>query len=498
MIQNYFSLEVEDGSFYPIIGCLNITSINQFFNAFIIHDSKLIYFQNNKDEIIDTIKETPKLYEYIYNLIDGEKNLEKCIKEIEKMDVNDLQKLNKLFNLEILQESLQTPSYTSNEVLIKQKGGSISHIVGAIVVIGAFIYKNFGKRVVRRGEFNINKIHISPQPGKCFVLVINSSGLVRSKIIKVTCNPNYFTPYLTEIEMYDILRQTSRAEIAEFTQGGQITADYNFQLGQHIANINLDGIFYQFEISEIADIFALQTYHSQEIARLEPIIFVYIAGNYYRETMDFYSFLRLDPNIYDISYCVEHILRNIDRAYSNVGFIHGDMKIDNILIETSNTNTAQRSLIFDLDFSLAFRNSDYQILNNQMVNNYLLIGENGTNRLYKNFLHFFDIYLFNVSLQSYITSANFRRIVDDIKSLCDVDPNRIPNSFKYFVVIFWLTAHYEIHRNRYNNNMLNFNNIKRNFLNFRTTSYWNRLDDLGQETYREIRDIIKDQYNYAL
>ena len=503
--QNYFSIEVDENSFNPIIGCLTITAFNQFIIAFIINDHELLFFQKNKYKILDTISKTNKLYKFILNLIHSEKNIEKYIKEIEKIGDDNINKINKLFDLEILQKYLQIPSEISDEIYKNQKGGNFGYVIGIMIVIGATIYNFMGKKTTcvppppppPPPNFTIERIPINNR-GKCRILIINIAGIVRSKIIKITCDRRYFQPYFDEITMYNTLRASSGADLAEFTQGELIHANYNS--GQYTANIDLDGVYYQFELSEIADNITLQTYWVHEMSIHAPISLRYIAGNYYTDIIDFMHFMRLSPTpaLVQIINSVQHILTNINIAYNDVGFVHGDMKIDNILIETANGDTeARRSLIFDLDFSIAFRNTDYQELDNQLVNGYLQINPNGTNRIYKNFLHFFDIYLFNITLQSLIRVSAFRRIVEHINRLCNIDPLNIPNSFKYFVVIFWVTSNYEIYTTGYNHDLASFENIFNNFNNFRMSPDWVRLDVIGQETYHDIHAILHNQNTYS-
>jgi hypothetical protein len=494
MSKMYFSLELEEKTLNLIVGCLNLTSFNQFLDVFIVRDLNLSFFKNKKEEILDIIKNEKDLYQFILDLINGEKNIEKYINEIEKIKDEQLTKLNKLFDLEILQKYFKS---TSNEILLKQIGGTLERAIGILVIIGGAIKWFFrGKTIVQRGEFQVDILHNVP---RCRVITVNHAGLVRSKVFKITANPRYFDEYLGEIAMYNKLRTQSRAEVAEYNQGGRITA--NFVSGEYIVNIDLDGVEYQFELLELTHDEALQHYFGHQFRNREPINLVYIAGNYYPETIDFYAFVNLRPkpagHVNQIIDCVSHILSNINTAYEAIGFIHGDMKIDNILIETANNfREAHRSLIFDLDFSLSFDRNEYALLNGQRVNSWLLINDNGSNRLYKNFLHFFDIYILSISLQSYINKNEINTIVNEINLQCNSN-NQISAAFKYFVVIYWLTKHYNISRTGFRYELLTFQEIFTNLSNFGRSRDYHRIDDIANETYMDLIDIFNNQLRYA-
>jgi hypothetical protein len=497
MNNNYFSLEVENHTLSPIIGCLDISSFNQYISAFILYDKELVFYKKNRDEILDTILKTTNLHEYIFNLINGEENIPKYINEIEKIPNELLHNIGKIFDLENFQKYLITdPKEKSNTSENNQEGGNYGIAIGILIVIGTTIYQFMGKRkIVAQRNFTVNEIPLHNH-GKCRVLIIKIGQIVQRKIIKITCNENYFQAYINEITMYNLLRVNTTANVADYTHAEHIFANYFG--GEYTALITLDSATYRFKLSEIAHDVILQQLWSSEMLAHSPIEFVYISGNYYPEMIDFNLFINNGVALNQISFCVQNILTNIETAFQEIGFVHGDMKLDNILIETTYGYTsAVRSFIFDLDFSIAFRTTQFKSINNA-VNRYLHINQNTVrNRLSKDFLHFFDIYLFNVTLQSKLSFANFRTIFNEIGAVCQSTPH-IQNSFKYFYLIYYITADLELYHNGFSLDLCTFQNINQYFIDFATKPAFNSLHVITRDTYNSLVPIFDTQFRNAL
>jgi hypothetical protein len=542
MEQHFFSLELDYNTQNLVKGCLTINSLKQFLNEFIVEDKELLFFHKNQEEIKDIIANEEDLYEYIYNLIDGEENVGKYLQEIEKVDEMQLKKINDIFELDIL-EIYNLPKSQTDSI---QHGGSFEEIMALLIVIGGTVMYLMGRK--RRIS---NSVHLAPShpapyygfaaappgpvvgpsalpapvapvpgpvassgllqranfdasllfdnPGKCRVVIMNRQGVARKHVIKITVNPMYFQEYLDEAQKYNDLRASSPgSQIAEFYDARRITARY--QGGRYLTNITIGSNTFQFnDIRELVHMNSIQRHCHNEFLHNNDIILTYISGNYYPNILSLWDFVpKAHGRIPQLTNAIELTLTNIHNVYTDAGFVHCDMKIDNVLIDTThNFRRAARSLIFDLDFSMIMgRTSNVVLDDTHNVNAYLQIRVNGTNRLCKAFLHFFDIYMCSLSMQSLVNHGEFRQIVNNIATKLSGLPHR-PNSYKYFILIYWLTRHYEINTRGYSHQRLVFATIVQNFTDFRISDDFDHCGPLVQEYYREFRVILNEQISHV-
>jgi hypothetical protein len=515
MTQNYFSIEVDTNLLTPTYGSLNLFSFKQLIDALIITDENLLFFQNNKNELLDIIINYDEMSDFIFYLIGGESRLDQYLEIIERIPKDRVEELNKLFDFYKFQLHSENISVSPPEPMSQiQVAGSYDYvIISMLIVIGASIYNFIGRRniivnqqtIVR--NFSTDEIVMNNE-GKCRLLIINFGHAIQKKILKITVNPINFQPYLDEIVMYDMLRTRTNANVAEYTQGIQDIANYNPDLRSRYpgnvyfhyeAFLDIDGTHYEFNLSEIAEEMIINRLWSNELKRRDPIQLVYIVGNYYEEIVDFYKLLVNNHlTLPVINVCVQNTLTNIERAFMGIGFIHGDMKVDNILIDLTNN----ASLIFDLDFSFAFQQTRRKAIDDDfIVNRYLLVNthnyRNQQNYLTRDFLHFFDIYLFNMSLQTYVSLKTFRSIFNEIGDLCENQAG-IADSFKYFYIIYKLTEHYELYkRKQYEREMFYFENIFRNFNQYAASTAFSRLRPFARRIFDDVAIIINAQAGLA-
>ena len=515
MTGNYFSIELDNHLLTPTYGSLNLFCFKQFIEAFIITDENLLYLQKNKNELLDIIINYHEMSDFIFYLIGGESRLDQYLDVIDGIPKDRVEELNKLFDFYKFQLQNENVSVSFPEPMSQiQVAGSYDFIIiSMLVVIGASIYNFIGRRNIIVNQqttvrnFSTDEIVLDNE-GKCRLLIINFGQAIQKKILKITVNPQNFQPYLDEIVMYDMLRTRTNANVAEYTQGVQDIANYNPDLRSRYpgnvyfhyeAFLDIDGTHYEFNLSEIAEEMIINRLWSNELKRRDPIQLVYIVGNYYDQIVDFYKLLVDNhPTLPVINVCVQNTLTNIERAFIGIGFIHGDMKIDNILINSTN-NT---SLIFDLDFSFAFQQTQRKAIDdNLIVNRYLLVNThnywNQQNYLTRAFLHFFDIYLFNMSLQTNVSLKTFISIFNEIGDLCENQAG-IADSFKYFYIIYKITEHYELYkRRRYEREMFYFENIFRNFNEYATSTAFSRLRPFARRIFDDVAIIINAQADLA-
>ena len=502
-------IEIDKG-FNPIYGCMNETTLKQFINVFFINDHNLEFLNNNKDDIYDIILNNNYLTDNI-NFLFGDNDINELI--IQNLPKEYIDKIYRVFEIdenEILRNLQDRPVYDDefypfeNDFQQIQVGTGVGSFVVIIilVIIGAILMKIFGSnKILGKLPYGdkIESFHELIKNDKLCILIINLGKQYQQKILKINVNPNYFTMYLSELDMYNKLRANSKANVAEFTDAKIITTDHN-----HDAIISFDSKNFTFKLTDLADISAIDKSWKSEYKNKMPIRFVYLSGNYYENIIDFWELItKYKATSSNINFCVFDILRNIETAYNDIGFIHGDMKIDNVLIDTSsNYKKINKTIIFDLDFSYsfgkpnitsAFVNINYDL----MINSYLQAPEvsstGNQNRFTRDFLHFFDLYFFSISLQSKITASNLSNLLIEIRDLCANQSSTIPNSFKYFHIISLLTRSYDISKKSYDNKYLQYNSIILNYNKFIKSAAYKTLAPFEIQIFDNIQIILDEQ-----
>jgi serine/threonine protein kinase len=359
--------------------------------------------------------------------------------------------------------------------VIHVQSGGVGYLIGAIIMVGVgagiSLIIGKGKPIDNTQEtpadeptsdipvqsdtgpavspFDYTRIHPAE---KAYVIAVNVKGVAKKKIFKITMIDNYFKPYEDEIKMYKLLREKSaRSKIADYREFKQVYSKYIADKKKFITIINIDSVDYVFE-----DIY--QLVHTETLSKdqnfkdKKPIKMVYIWGYYYENIISLFHLMKMyDGNplaevIVRLAKAVDLTLNNIHQAYTDIGFIHGDFKADNVLIETSDDfKNVEHSLIFDLDFATNFPNKidKMPITPQHRINLYLQFKQDKKSSLYKDFIHFWDIYFFNVNLQVYCykiyqTHTVFQEITNNINAYIFTKRDTPIILHKYFVMITWV------------------------------------------------------------
>jgi hypothetical protein len=494
-----------DNHLYPVYGCLNESNFEQFLNAFIIKDVNMSLFRDNKEEIIDIILNKKELTDDIQFLF-GENDINNLIKIID--DNLSISLKNKLLELLEIPENpieLITNENESENMVEIQVAGGFGNIVGLVItgIIGIGVYLLSGKKKLSgRKPYGVNIDDNFPlvKSEKLTILIINFGDKYQKKILKMSINPNYFQGYLKELAIYNDLRAKSRANVAEFNEASIVSSTCD-KHGNGSVSLTIDGNNHIFNLLDLCHTTPLLAKCAPAKKSTITIELVYLCGNYYEDTIDFYDFVNTyKPNITNIKLAVFNTLTNISLAYNDIGFIHGDMKIDNVLIETMSNHTQfSKSIIFDLDFSYICNKSLLmKIQDVGEVNTYLRVPEfsssNTQNYFVREFLHFFDIYLFNMSLQTYLNTKQINDILSEIEVMCQNQYGTLANSFKYFYLIYNLTSHYDLSKKKaYELQMLEYFSIVSNFTKFKQSG----LKSASQnQIYIEISNLFDEQDKY--
>lgn len=124
---------------------------------------------------------------------------------------------------------------------------------------------------------------------------------------------------------------------------------------------------------------------------------VFMVATYDDEKLSFDNFLhRNNTDMNNQVYYVAKIMKQLNEIYQEKNFIHGDFKIDNILIKNEEIS------FIDLEFSYFFTvNNHLTVFDENIPRVNLYLGSEKNVMLTKDFLHIFDIYLFTISLYSF-------------------------------------------------------------------------------------------------
>lgn len=498
-MRDAFIIEV-DHSLNPIFGSLHQVCFKQFITSFIINDESVHILNHNKDEIIDIVLNYSNLMDNIQFLI-GDNNILDYIKIIQdNLSISKIQKILEIFEI---YEMKTFENYLEKEHIYQpiQVAGSLGKLIDLLitVIVSCDIISLIGKKKIYGikpyGE-NIETIKID-EDHKKFILIINLGDTFQKKILKININPNYFQAYLNELKIYDKLRKISEVRVAEYTEAGIVPANCDIN-GKCVVSIKIDGFEHTFEFKCIKNLETLLYFWKDNIENYKPINIVYLSGNYYHNIIDFSIYLKTLEKKYlrnqFILVWIYSVLHDIDIAYNEIGFIHGDMKIDNILIKCPTVKKElPSSIIFDLDFSYIFEKSIKTVESyNLPINRYLKI-EGITSKFTRDFLHFFDIYIFYISLNKRLNDLEKTYILLD---LYNSYPNN-NNSTKYFYIIskltydldFQLVNFYEI---------LKFSSIEKIIIDFKDKPLFKLLSPSEITIYTEIHDICAEQRRHII
>lgn len=152
--------------------------------------------------------------------------------------------------------------------------------------------------------------------------------------------------------------------------------------------------------------------------------------NYNEDNITLYSKISSSKNdMYNNIKLIKDVLHNISILHKNINFIHGDLKLNNILYNKKENN----SIFIDLEFSKFINDKFINISSIEYINTYL----NLNNKLYinKKFLEIFDIYLFVFSL---FMSNNMEYSGKFIMTLTEMINDINYEENKYFYIFYFL------------------------------------------------------------
>jgi len=192
-------------------------------------------------------------------------------------------------------------------------------------------------------------------------------------------------------------------------------------------------------------------------------------------------------------------LDNLNTIYDEHGYIHGDFHIGNILVDTNKLDISPTFI--DLEMFLCMNNDDtleYQ----ELCVDYLKIDDTYT--LTKRFLHFFDMYLFTVSVYECLSYNRKVSFILYLHSIFIANTN-INKSFLYFYIIYINLHYYLVNNTTHSDLSINishknmktllgiFNNKYKTILNMYNN---NIFDDIINEIYDIILElnIINEEF----
>ena len=493
-MRDAFIIEV-DHSLNPIYGSLHQVCFKQFITSFIINDESVHILNHNKEEIIDIVLNYSNLMNNIQFLI-GDNNISDYIKIIQdNLSISKIQKILEIFEMKTFE------NYLEKEHIYQpiQVAGSLGKLVDLLitVIVSCDIISLIGKKKIygiKPYGQNIETIKID-EDHKKFILIINLGDTFQKKILKININPNYFQAYLNELKIYDKLRKISEVRVAEYTEAGIVPANCDIN-GKCVVSIKIDDFDHTFEFKCIKNLKTLLHFWKDTIENNKPINIVYLSGNYYDNIIDFSIYLKKLEYLRKqfILVCIYSVLHDIDIAYNDIGFIHGDMKIDNILIKyPTELKKLPNSIIFDLDFSYIFEKSIETVESyNLPVNRYLKI-EGISSKITREFLHFFDIYIFYISLNKRLNDLEKTYILLDLYNSY-LNNN---NSTKYYYIISKLTYDINIKVEHFYE-ILKFSSIEKMIIDFKHKPIFKLLSSTEITIYTDIHDICAEQRRHII
>jgi hypothetical protein len=213
----------------------------------------------------------------------------------------------------------------------------------------------------------------------------------------------------------------------------------------------------------------------------------FIVCDYYKnkDTFDMYITYR-NNGIYDEINTINIILNNLNKIYEEQHFIHGDFKIDNILVIKDMETIQIKPYFYDLEFSILFKKNVLKIISrkNPRVNLYLELKSNFL--IIKEFLHIFDYYLFTISILAY--HIEYKKVDMFLLFLDNYIITNKQNHIMLFSYFYYKLNHYFTNSTyRLNiSSMLKYNSYKKIYeiINY---SYYNKMEI--------IENNMKSMYN---
>jgi len=173
----------------------------------------------------------------------------------------------------------------------------------------------------------------------------------------------------------------------------------------------------------------------EETSIIKKIKFIVCDYDNKKMTFDTYIYKNKDL-LGDQLQIINSILKSLDTVYEEQHFIHGDFKLDNILLkvcQNENNNESYIPYLFDLEFSLLLKKNIIKIESEVVprLNLYLLLKPGFI--ITKEFLHMFDYYLFTLTVYCYHKEFNkataFMKLIKNNNNLFSYIYERIYKTF---------------------------------------------------------------------
>jgi hypothetical protein len=263
------------------------------------------------------------------------------------------------------------------------------------------------------------KINIPYKNKKIFIIYYEDTknNIYFSKIIKYSLTKEYNELLTEEYNKYQIISKYNFEKFNQIINLDNVVFDSNIDLNiinndisypitlnTSLLNIYKNDVNYYSDdnISEDEDSenkinkYKKIRYNLKSIKyTIKKMCFIICDYNYEKIRFDNYIYKK-NKNFENELLAIKKILDNIVTLYEEEKFIHGDLKCDNILLLKDIT-----PYFFDLEFSLFCNEDTIKIISHckPRINLYLNLNPNFI--LKKDFLHFFDYYLFTITIIAY-------------------------------------------------------------------------------------------------
>lgn len=417
----YFPLTLFEGKYQVVPNSVEKHHFEGFLDS--LFNSEIFFKKTRND--LNKINKFMKTYNYMSYYKEG------ILKEINTPSIN--KKISELIKLKNFMDQRTSskvysmlPSINSQRKAISVMAGGSAYVAGAVLtLLGGFAFymkDNLckSKKVITKRQSTLASIisthanikqkpvpktpKVSLNKYQKYKFDFNSSdhrryvlGMIFESgercILKLSKNPNYIPDYKMETKIYEHFRAHSRimpVDVIDYygttPNGEKITVNNNILPIK--VNINGREMKTRISINENGKYFYFAMEYNQYYNTLENAL-NNISSRIVRDR------------------AIQNVCSSLGRLNSEYGFYHGDMKVDNVMINTKNHREVKN---MDFDFSGILGSSGVQ--NTKMVYSYFdkkqskvtsyikSYYKSGKNSEAKDFLYFFDIYRLWCSLPS--------------------------------------------------------------------------------------------------
>lgn len=409
----YFPLTLFEGKYQVLPNSVEKHHFEGFLDS--LFNSEIFFRKTRND--LNKINKFMKTHDYMFYYKEG------ILKEINTSSIN--KKISDLIKLKNFMDQRTSskvysmlPSMKSQRKTISVMAGGSAYVAGAVLtLLGGFAFymkDNLckSKRLITKRKPTLASIisthanikqksppktpKVSLNKYQKYKFDFNSTDHRRSVlgmifesgercILKLSKNPNYIPDYKMETEIYEHFRAHSRimpVDVIDYygttPNGEKITVNNNIVTIK--VNINGREMNTRISVTENGQYFYFAMEYNPYYSTLESAL-DNISNRIVRDR------------------AIQNVCSSLGRLNSEYGFYHGDMKVDNVMINTNNHREVKN---MDFDFSGILGSSGVQ--NTKMVYSYFdkkqskvtsyikSYYKSGTNSEAKDFLYFFDIY----------------------------------------------------------------------------------------------------------